>query len=227
MAEKTLSIFIDESGDFGSYETYAPYYIVSLVFHDQSVDITRNISIYEDHLAHLGYPNHVVHTGPLIRREQGYANLYTEDRKRLFSALFNFTRRLDIRYSSVIVSKRECRDEIELTSRISKQLGKILDEHYAFFHAFDSVIVYYDNGQINLTRIISSVFSSHLTNVSFRKVKPVDYRLLQVADLLCTTELLAEKMSASGFSQSEYAFFDSPRNFRKTYLKWLLKKHLS
>ncbi len=31
-----LSVFIDESGDFGPYEHHAPYYIITLVFHDQS-----------------------------------------------------------------------------------------------------------------------------------------------------------------------------------------------
>ena len=33
MAE--LSVFIDESGDFGPYEPHAPYYIITLLFHDQ------------------------------------------------------------------------------------------------------------------------------------------------------------------------------------------------
>ena len=27
-----LSIFIDESGDFGPYEHHAPYYLIALVF---------------------------------------------------------------------------------------------------------------------------------------------------------------------------------------------------
>ena len=32
-----LSIFIDESGDFGPFEAYAPFCIISLVFHNQVV----------------------------------------------------------------------------------------------------------------------------------------------------------------------------------------------
>ena len=31
-----LSVFVDESGDFGEYDHHAPYYIISLVFHNQS-----------------------------------------------------------------------------------------------------------------------------------------------------------------------------------------------
>ena len=30
---KELSIFIDESGDFGEYEAHSPYYIIIMVFH--------------------------------------------------------------------------------------------------------------------------------------------------------------------------------------------------
>lgn len=38
-----LSIFIDESGDFGQYDCRAPYYIISMVFHDQALDLSYEI----------------------------------------------------------------------------------------------------------------------------------------------------------------------------------------
>ena len=41
MAE--LSIFIDESGDFGEYEAHSPLYLMTLVFHNQSKDISGGI----------------------------------------------------------------------------------------------------------------------------------------------------------------------------------------
>ena len=44
---KELSIFVDESGDFGDFGEYAqhaPYYIITMVFHDQSNDISQNIN---------------------------------------------------------------------------------------------------------------------------------------------------------------------------------------
>ena len=226
MIEHTLSVFIDESGDFGAYESHAPYYIVSLVFHDQAVAIDNNIRVFEKHLRNLGYEHHAIHTGPLIRREGDYRNELVENRKQLFGALFNFARKLDFRFACVMVSKRECKDEISLTSRISRQLGEILDSNQSFQRDFDKVIVYYDNGQINLTRIISSVFSSHFSNVEFRKVRPVDYRLFQVADMICTMKLLAEKALAHSFTASELEFFDSARAFKKNYWKWIERKKL-
>ncbi len=35
MQERILSIFIDESGDFGPYNPAAPYYLVAMILHDQ------------------------------------------------------------------------------------------------------------------------------------------------------------------------------------------------
>jgi len=40
---KELSVFVDESGDFGPSEYHSPYYIVTLVFHDQSADIGKTL----------------------------------------------------------------------------------------------------------------------------------------------------------------------------------------
>ena len=39
MSEKRLSVFIDESGDFGTYEVHAPYYLVSMILHNQNTVI--------------------------------------------------------------------------------------------------------------------------------------------------------------------------------------------
>lgn len=36
---KELSIFIDESGDFGEYDYHSPWYIVTMVFHEQDASI--------------------------------------------------------------------------------------------------------------------------------------------------------------------------------------------
>lgn len=210
MSEKCLSVFIDESGDFGPYESHAPYYFVAMVLHDQSIDISENIIAFETHLTNLGYPHHAVHTGPLIRRESVYENDLVEDRKRLYGALFNFTRKLDIHYACAMVKKQECADVIALTAKLSKELAAILRDNEEFWNSYDRIIVYYDNGQIELTKILISVFSTLYTHVEFRKVKPVDYKLFQVADLICTTELLEEKAT---FSRSELEFFSNKRDF--------------
>ena len=226
MQDKILSVFIDESGDFGAFEPHSPYYLVAMILHNQSIDISSNISNFETHLTNLGYPQHAVHTGPLIRRESVYSNDLIEERKRLFNALFHFARKLNINYSCIKIKKSECKDVIDLTAKLSKAIAANLRDHKSFWNSFDNVIIYYDNGQIELTKILTSVFNTLYTHVEFRKVRPVDYKLFQVADLICTLELLSEKAEINLLSKSEIEFFGSSRDFKKNYLKHIQKKKL-
>lgn len=151
MSEKTLSIFIDESGDFGSYEPHAPYYLVAMVLHDQRIDISENISAFETHLKNLGYAQHAVHTGPLIRRESVYQNDLVEDCKKLFNALFHFTRKLNIQYACAQIKKVECKDVISMTTRLSKEIANMLRKNESLWKSYANIIIYYDNGKIELS----------------------------------------------------------------------------
>ena len=47
MAEPTLSVFVDESGRFQFPDRASPYYIISLVIHDQRVPIDGLITFNE------------------------------------------------------------------------------------------------------------------------------------------------------------------------------------
>ncbi len=90
MKEKVLSVFIDESGDFGQYNPASPNYYVAMVLHNQEIDISKNIEALERQVSNWGYPEHTIHTGPLIRRESVYKNDLREQRKALFNALYLF-----------------------------------------------------------------------------------------------------------------------------------------
>ncbi len=226
MSEKILSVFIDESGDFGTYERHAPYYLVSMVLHDQSTGISAQVSGLEYRLANLGYHQHAIHTGPLIRRESVYANDEMEQRRHLFNILFYFARRLDIHYICAFVKKSECKDAVDMTAKLSRSIAASLTEHAGFFHSYDRIIVYYDNGQVELTKIITTLFTVMFPHVEFRKVRPADYKLFQVADLVCTAELLAIKAEKKMFSKSETDFFHSTKNFKKEYLKAIRSKKM-
>ncbi len=41
--EKVLSIFIDEFGDFGFIKDASKYYLITLVFHKQKLNVCSNI----------------------------------------------------------------------------------------------------------------------------------------------------------------------------------------
>ena len=139
MSEKILSCFIDEAGDFGEYDFHSPYYIVSVVLHEQSDFIQGYIDGLEHYLSDIGFPNHALHTGPLIRREADYENLYMEDRKKLFNLLFRFARKLPIRFFTAKVKKSECRDSDELETKLTKAITNELLKHEDYFHSFDKI----------------------------------------------------------------------------------------
>lgn len=94
--EKILSVFIDESGDFGFIKDASKYYLITLVFHDQSIDISSNIEKIKD--------KPVFHAGPIIRREYPFQNESMEDRKKIFQTVFMFTMGLPIKCKSETVN---------------------------------------------------------------------------------------------------------------------------
>lgn len=225
--EKIISVFVDESGDFGNYSIKCPYYVVSMILHDQSIDISKEISYLDSKIESLGFPNHAVHMGPLIRRESIYQQYEDyEMRVGLLNAIYHFTRQLKINYICPIIKKSECPDFLSLNSKLSREIYNSLNKHSDYLNSFDRIIVYYDNGQNELTKILTSVFSILFPNVEFRKVKPADYKLFQVADLVCTWELLALKAEKNEFTESEKDFFDSPREFKRNRLKLIRNKKL-
>ena len=227
MAHNTRSIFIDESGDFGQFESHSPYYIVSMILHEQSIDITDNIRILNEHIVKLGYnDSNAIHVGPLIRRESIYSDDDIEERQKLFSALFHFARKLPFTYICAKVKKRECSDVVSLNSKLAKSIATVLREHQEHLEKFDQIIVYYDNGQVELTKMLTVAFNTLFSHVEFRRVEPVSYKLFQVADLICTMELLYEKSQNNGFSRSEKIFFHSARDFKKNYYKHIIVKHI-
>lgn len=225
--KRELSIFIDESGDFGKLSKHSPYYIVAFVFHEQSTPIGTNIVELDRRVADLGFPHHAIHTGPLIRRESVYGNNSIEERRRLFNALFHFARRAPLQYEVIKIRKADCTDPVQFNARMAGMVKAIIVENFEYLHSFDSIIVYYDNGQIELTKILTAVFHSLLTNVTFKKVVPVNFKLFQVADLICTMELLEMKLeNGSELTNSEIQFFGNRKNFRKNYYKHMVKKQI-
>ena len=223
---KELSIFIDESGDFGEYSHHSPYYIIALVMHNQDFDISCDLQRLENELSQLGFSDHCVHAGPIIRQETEYRYLDLEVRQKILKRMMSFLRRLDINCHCVHIEKKHLEDAVAVTAQLSKAISKFIRQNYTFFISFDKIKIYYDNGQIEVNKILASVFHALLDNVEFRKVIPAEYRLFQVADLVCTLKLIELKMSAHQLSKSEKKFFLDERTLRKNYIKPLAAKQL-
>lgn len=226
MADRILSCFIDEAGDFGEFESHSPYYIVAVVTHEQSNSIQMDIEGLENYLSSLGFPHHALHTGPLIRRESVYEGMEMEQRQKLFNLLFRFTRKVPIRFFTAKVRKSECKDSDILEARITKEIKTEIEKNSSYWHSFDKIIIYYDNGQKPLKRILNILFNSMFSNVEVRRVSPVDYKLFQVADLVCTLDHIKSKIDIGQFSNSEAEFFSSRHEFKKNYWRKLEQQRM-
>ena len=75
-----------------------------------------------------------------------------------------------------------------------------------------------------ITLALTSSLSTVLPQITFRKVSPRNYRFFQVADFICTLELINKKYEKNGrLSNSEHFFFRNYGEFRKKYLSVLNK----
>ena len=130
---KELSVFIDESGDFGGIKERPTYYLVTFVFHNQDDGIEDEVSKLEESVRSSGFDVEYIHTGPVIRREEVFARYSIDERRKLLYKMLNFVNRCPISYLIVIVDRREAADficsmELLRIKRDGKRLSKS-EEH--------------------------------------------------------------------------------------------------
>lgn len=225
-AENVLSVFVDESGDFGEVKERPSYYLVTLVFHDQKHDISQQIKKLEESIKSSGIGIEYIHTGPIIRREAVFTNLSIDDRRKMIFKILNFMKVCPIKCATVVVDRKTAENKVQLSGKISKALTEVFLKHDEFFRSFDAINVYYDNGQDELSAVLNAVFSARYENVEFKKAEPQKYRLLQVADFICSIELLRIKMKENRLSSSEKKFFYKPQELKKAFIKPIDMKRL-
>ena len=189
-----------------------------MVFHDQDESIGHNVDRLNEELNNMGFPNHVVHTEPLIRREEDYKYLSPNERRAIFTKLFYFTMKCNIKYKCFLFYKDEFDSQFKLQGRMARELSDYLKERLDVIQGFDKIILYYDNGQHELNSILNTVLATQLSEFDVRKVLPKDYKLFQVADLVCTLRLLEEKSISGQLSKSESLLFHNVRALKKDFL---------
>lgn len=216
MAE--LSVFVDESGNSGPD---SKYYLLTLVFHDQSRKLAPLISTYIETLANRGLSDIPFHLNPLMRGGEAYANLSVDTRKKLLTSFSTFANKAPYSYRTFSYEKRQLGDDEKLFARMKKDLLNFLFDNLAFFQSYNQIKIYYDNGQGNVTRVLHSGFEYALGKqvITYRNGEPSDYKLQQVADLVCGIELVALKYDNNEQASAERIFFGSWRDFNKGFLK--------
>lgn len=226
----TLSIFVDESGRFQYPDDESRFYILGLVFHDQSHDISRALAELEHAEEDLGLEQHCFHAGPLIRKEKGYEILSRRFRGRILSHMMAFVAHTDFKYRCLSVDKKFIDSATQIVDRLRTALLAFIDSHRNDLATISHIKVYYDCGQSPVTTLLQKTFVDALgKTVEFKqRVRPGNYRMFQVADLVCTLHLIELRLANGlAMTHSEVRFFGGPRDFKRNYLKKIRCKELA
>ena len=179
---KELNIFIDESGDFGVNDNASDLYVVSIVFHSSLNNIEPFLNALNKRLNKLQFTK-MIHAADLIRHKGDYKNLSIDQRRKIFTAIYQFGRKSPIKLKSIIVNKKYTDTYKLLKKQLTMELNESIFNNLKYFQKFDKIIIYYDNGQSQLTSILEDIFKDF--NISFiNDFDKTKEKLFQVADML-------------------------------------------
>ena len=219
-----IEIFIDESGDFGNFDERCPYYIVTMVFHEESNNLFEKIQELEYRLAVLGFAEHCIHSSPAIRAEEGYRGVDVAKRRKVLSNLLAFIHKSNLKYKCFFAKKAKNATEEDILASLHAAIDPFVDANYERLSSYSTITVSYDRGQRQISQLISETLEKRFSNVRVTTTLPIHSRLSQVADFACTMKRIAYKREQNGdLAKSEKVFFGSEKYFRQFWLKALLK----
>ena len=217
-----LNIFVDETGEFGFGKNSSLLYGISFTFHEQRLDISSELIKLNERLNRIGYTK-MIHMADLIMRRGDYSNFDVKIRKSIFNAIYQFSRKIPVKYHTIIVDKRYTNNSRILKQQISIEINNMIKEHAAYFNKFDKIVLYYDNGQETLGTILDSIFLRYDGFVHKIDFNHNEKRLFQVSDMLTYIDKYEYKYkNKMSFTNGEKYFF-SVEEIRKI-LKELNKK---
>lgn len=229
MNSKLLSIFVDESGVLDKSDPSSRFYIISLVLHDQTLAIAEQAHRLDRELDAVGISNLYFHAGPIIHAHDQFVYMNWDLRRRIFYRMLAFANRTPFRYACLTVDKRFVNDTEAIVRRLERQLALLMDTHRSDLAVFQGIKIYYDCGQKTVTTLLHRCFESwgNIPVEFAQAVKVSSYKLLQVADLICTVRLMAMKLEHGlPLSKSEMKFFGGVRQFKHNVLRVIRRKSI-
>ena len=228
MREKILSVFVDESGVLQQPDDSSRFYILTLVFHDQTKSIVSIEREFVERVRLAGVERMCFHAGPIIRQTDEFAILSWEIRSKIFAAMMGFARKADFAYHCLVVDKAFANTSEQIVERLEKQFNEFWEAHQEL-KAYEKIKVYYDCGQVKITNLLHRIFSpGFLPPVEFAQgVRPQKYRMFQLADMICSLRLIEERFKTGlPMTPSEFRFFGADRNFKRVILKRIKAKEI-
>jgi hypothetical protein len=154
---KRLNIFVDETGEFGFNKGASELYGVSFTFHEQDNDIIPELITLNNRLSEIGYTN-MIHMADLIMKRGDYSKFSIDTRKNIFKSIYHFSRKIKVKYKTIIIDKRYTDNGRILRQQLSYEINKMIKDKENYFEKFDQIVMYYDNGQEVLGTILDSIF---------------------------------------------------------------------
>ena len=180
---KRLNIFVDETGEFGFGNGASELYGVSFTFHEQNNDIMLELNKLNDRLYNIGYTD-MLHIADLIMKRGDYSKFPIAKRKSIFNSIYQFSRRIPVKYKTIIIDKKYTNNSRVLKQKLSLEINNMVKEHERYFNKFDMIIMYYDNGQEVLGTILDAIFSRYEGFEHRVEFDHKEKRLFQVSDML-------------------------------------------
>ena len=219
---RRLNIFVDETGEFGFGKGASELYGVSFTFHEHNDDIIPELNKLNERLNSLGYTD-MIHMADLIMKRGDYQNFDVALRKSIFNSIYQFSRRINVKYHTIILDKKFTNNSTILRQQLAIEINKMIKKRESYFEKFDLIVLYYDNGQEILGTILDSIFLrfdgfEHRIDFNHK-----EKRLFQVSDMLTYIDKYDYKYkNKKRFTKGEQYFF-STEEIRKI-LKELNKK---
>ena len=204
---KRLNIFVDETGEFGFGKDSSKLYGISFTFHEQDNDIMVELNKLNNRLEKIGYTD-MIHMADLIMKRKDYSNFSIDKRKSIFNAIYQFSRKIPVKYKTIIINKDYTDNARILRQQISYEINKMIKENENYFKKFGKIVMYYDNGQETLGTILDAIFSRFEYFEHRVEFDHKEKRLFQVSDMLTYIDKYDYKYKHKlSFTKSEKFFF--------------------
>lgn len=204
---KRLNIFVDETGEFGYGVKSSMLYGISFTFHEQDNDISGELNNLNNRLMKIGYTN-MIHMSDLIMRRGDYSKFDIKMRKSIFNSIYQFSRKISVKYHTIIIDKRFIDNGNVLRKQIINEVNQMIKNNEGYFNKFDKIVMYYDNGQEPLGYILDSLFIRFNSYEHRVKFDHVEKRLFQVSDMLTYVDKAIYKHKKNiKYEKSELYFF--------------------
>ena len=146
-------------------------------------------------------------------------------RRKVIRRLLSFIHNANFKFKCFFVKKSQTDDDQSIYAALKEQIDPFVTANFEKLSFYSKITVAYDKGQKQISRLITQTLEERFDNVFVTKTLPIQSRLSQVADFICTMKRIARRLEDTGsLAKPERYFFGSESHFRRFWLKSLIKR---